>query len=83
MAPLFVLSPPTRGEMDLIVIGPLRDPSVETDNPDARVASVRNLTGILQEPYTGGNRTNLSYQNGVLSVAGDRPFVVDYLRCSG
>jgi Diacylglycerol kinase catalytic domain len=83
ITPLFVSLPPARGEMDLVVIRPLRDPSVESDSPDARVAFVRNLTGILQEAYTQGNHINMRYQNGVPSVAGDGPFVVEYLRCSG
>ncbi|KAF8502462.1 ATP-NAD kinase-like domain-containing protein [Gautieria morchelliformis] len=83
ITPLFALSPPTRGEMDLVVIRPLRDPSVETDSPNARVAFVQNLTGVLQEAYTQGNHINLRYQNGVPSVAGNGPFVVEYLRCSG
>ena len=83
ISPLFVLSPPGCGDMDLVVIRPLRDPFLKSDNRDGRTAFIPNLTAVLQAAYIQGSHVALRYRNGVPTAAGDGPFVVEYLRCGG
>lgn len=83
ISPLFVLSPPGCGEMDLVVIRPLRDPFLKSDTQNDRIAFIPNLTAVFQGAYIQGSHVALRYQNGAPTAAGDGPFVVEYLRSGG
>ena len=83
-SPLFVKLPPGPGEMDLIVIRPLRDPSLELDMPESRAAFTQKLFAVLQEAYNHGNHLALRYhEDGSVTSAGNGPYVVEYFRCGG
>ncbi|KAE9406973.1 hypothetical protein BT96DRAFT_171137 [Gymnopus androsaceus JB14] len=90
LEPAFRITPlakditPSEATCDIVVIRPFEDPTVEMDTPEAREAFVPKVLAVLQEAYNNGNHINLRYnREGGVSMEGDGPFVVEYIRCGG
>jgi hypothetical protein len=83
-SPLYVKLPPGPREMDLIIIRPLRDPSLEFDSPVNRVAFIQKSSAVLRGAYNHGAHITLRYnRDGSVTSEGDGPLVVEYIRCGG
>ncbi|KAL0562557.1 hypothetical protein V5O48_019529, partial [Marasmius crinis-equi] len=75
---------PVEATCDLMIVRPLRDPSLTWDSPETRNAFVPKLTKVLQEAYNNGNHVSLTYdENGEVVDGGEGPSVVEYVRCGG
>ncbi|KIJ29863.1 hypothetical protein M422DRAFT_187798 [Sphaerobolus stellatus SS14] len=85
ISPVFARQPPEAGEMDLIVVRPLRQPgaSSDSDSQDVREAFSQVLIRVLQAAYAEGSHVSLKY--GISSVGPDEdgPYVVECLRSNG
>ncbi|KIM48984.1 hypothetical protein M413DRAFT_15211 [Hebeloma cylindrosporum] len=69
IAPLARTIPPPPSTCDLVVIRPLRDPSIPEDTPQARDAFVPTISNVLGAAYQDGAHVDLS--------------IVEYIRCGG
>jgi Diacylglycerol kinase catalytic domain len=69
IAPLARTIPPPPATCDLVIIRPLRDPSIPEDTPQARDAFVPTLYNVLGAAYQDGAHVNLP--------------IVEYIRCGG
>ncbi|KAG7095357.1 hypothetical protein E1B28_006116 [Marasmius oreades] len=75
---------PVEATCDLVMIRPLRDPSLSWDSSETRQAFKPKLMKALQEAYNNGNHVNLTYNDkGEIVDRGDGPPVVEYIRCGG
>lgn len=84
VSPLITSSPGTGAYMDVVVIRPLRDPSVHLDSPESRAAFAQKAGAVLGGVYQDGNHVNLRYDpEGKVVSEGDGTFVVEYFRCGG
>lgn len=84
IAPLISSSPRTGAFMDIVVIRPLRDPSIHIDSPESRVAFAEKAGTVLTGAYMDGNHINLRYDaSGNVTSEGDGATVVEYFRCGG
>jgi len=76
--------PPTEATFDVIIVRPLRNPKITMDSSEARDAFVPALWAVMNAAYQNGDHVNLRYQeDGSISVGGDGPLVVEYIRCGG
>jgi len=80
ISPLFSQKPPTTGEIDLVVVRPLRQPSLRSDTQEARKAFAPVLINVLQSAYLEGSHISLKYEPDSDT---DDPYIVEYLRCGG
>ncbi len=76
---------PSRGATcDVVIVRPLRDPSVDADNEQARDQYVDKIWKVLGGAYTDGTHINLRYDDkGNVVDEGDGVPVVEYVRCGG
>lgn len=84
IAPLVTSSPRTGAFMDVVVLRPLRDPSIPIDTPESRTAFAMKAGGVLTAAYSGGLHVKLRYDSeGDITLEGDGHTVVEYFRCGG
>ena len=84
ITPLVRTIPPTEASCDLLILRPLRDPSISRDHAQARDAFVPKLWNVLQNAYKDGQHINLKYNDsGDIVSSGDGPTVMEYFRCGG
>ncbi|KAF9532441.1 ATP-NAD kinase-like domain-containing protein [Crepidotus variabilis] len=84
IAPLMRSIPPTGPSCDVVIVRPLRDPSITSDTPEARAAFQAKTWKILTEAYQDGAHVRLKYNHsGELSEDGEGITAVEYLRCGG
>ncbi|KAG5634343.1 hypothetical protein H0H81_002329 [Sphagnurus paluster] len=84
ITPLARAIPPVEASCDVILLRPLRDPSLSWDNADARQAFVAKLWAVLGAAYQDGTHIDLRYNNdGEIVTGGKGPTVVEYIRCGG
>lgn len=84
ITPLINAQPPTGASCDVVIIRPLRDPSISHDNHEARELFAAKMWTVLGGAYEEGRHVNFRYNsNGEIGVDGDGPTVVEYIRCGG
>lgn len=84
ITPLQRTVPPTAASFDIVMVRPLRDPTLTWDSPEARRVFVQKATTILQGAYKNGSHVDMRYgQDGQIELDGIGPTVVEYIRCGG
>jgi hypothetical protein len=88
ITPLHSTIPPTAASVDIVMMRPLRDPSLNWDRPgerqDARQAFAQKATTVLQGAYKDGIHIDMRYgKNGEIELDGVGPTIVEYVRCGG
>lgn len=84
IAPLVRCLPSDGPTCDLVVLRPLKDPSISEDSPDARYAFVAKVWQVLTGAYQDGSHIQLAYAvDGEVSADIDGPSVIEYFRCGG
>lgn len=90
LEPTFQITPlssritPIEAACDLVMVRPLRDPSISWDQPDARKSFAEKLWTILGSAYQSGSHIDLRYtKEGRVVSNGEGPVVVEYVRCGG
>ncbi|KAF7984078.1 hypothetical protein HWV62_17640 [Athelia sp. TMB] len=84
IAPLQKAIPPVAASVDIVMVRPLRDPSLSMDSEETRKAFVEKATKILQGAYKDGSHVDMRYtEKGEIVMDGDGPAVVEYIRCGG
>ncbi|KAL0947227.1 hypothetical protein HGRIS_013344 [Hohenbuehelia grisea] len=84
ISPLSSTMPATEPVLDVIIVRPLRDPSIASEGPDARSAFVPKLWKVLGGAYEDGAHVNMRYNSmGEVDVGHDGEAVVEYIRCGG
>jgi hypothetical protein len=88
ITPLHSTIPPTAASVDIVMMRPLRDPSLNWGTPgerrDARQAFAQKATTVLQGAYKDGIHIDMRYgKNGEIELDGVGPTIVEYVRCGG
>ena len=84
ITPLHFSIPPTAASCDIVMVRPLRDPSLDVDSEEARLVFVQKATTVLQGAYKQGSHIDMRYgENGEIELDGVGPTVVEYIRCGG
>ncbi|KAK7447057.1 hypothetical protein VKT23_014268 [Stygiomarasmius scandens] len=90
LEPAFQITPvarkivPSEATCDLMIVRPLRDPSVRMDSAETREGFTSKLWKVLQGAYQEGAHLKLRYnEEGDVVTDGDGPTVVEYVRCGG
>jgi hypothetical protein len=84
ITPLMSKVPPTEASFDIVIIRPLRDPSIHIDTQEARVAFADNLSTVLHAAYKNGSHVDLRYgSSGEIGMDQIGETVVEYVRCGG
>jgi len=88
ITPLHATIPPTAASFDIVMVRPLRDPSLNWDTPkerqDARQAFLQKATTVLQGAYKNGTHIGMRYgKDGEIELDGGGPTIVEYIRCGG
>jgi hypothetical protein len=84
ITPLTRTLPPPEASCDVVILRPLRDPSISQPSAEARELFAPKLWTVLGGAYEEGRHINLRYNNdGEISEDGDGPIVVEYMRCGG
>lgn len=85
ISPLFTKSPPAPGELDLVVVRPMRDPAFQADNELARAAFAQKLMDVLHSAYQQGAHVKIRHDKSAHTSSNpqDSPFVVEYIRTLG
>ncbi|KAG6811175.1 hypothetical protein H0H92_008659 [Tricholoma furcatifolium] len=84
ITPLARTIPPVEASCEVVLIRPLRDPSISLDNEESRAFFVPKLWAILGAAYQDGAHINLRYGvDGDVIATGVGPVVVEYIRCGG
>ncbi|KZP24878.1 hypothetical protein FIBSPDRAFT_821724 [Athelia psychrophila] len=84
ITPLQKTIPPMAASFDIVMVRPLRDPSLTMDSPEARLVFVEKATKILQGAYKDGSHVDMQYsEKGEIVMEGVGPAVVEYIRCGG
>ncbi|KAF8652738.1 hypothetical protein AX16_004235 [Volvariella volvacea WC 439] len=84
ITPFSTSIPPKEALFDVVVIRPLRDPSISWNSEEARTSFVSKLWAVLGGAYQDGNHVKLRYNGkGEVVVGGDGELVVEYFRCAG
>lgn len=84
ITPLASEIPPTAAMCDVVIVRPMRDPSVLSDDAETRAAFVPKLWAILGAAYKNGRLVDLRYNDdGEIVTEGDGPPVVEYVRAGG
>lgn len=84
ITPLARIIPSTAGTCELVIVRPLRDPSLQLDDSDARCAFAAKIWQVLGGAYDNGSHVNLRYDvHGTIGKEGGGPTVVEYIRCGG
>lgn len=84
ITPLARAIPSLEASCEVLILRPLRDPSITEDHAQAREAFVPKLWHVLQNAYNDGQHINLRYDgDGNIISDGDGPAVLEYFRCGG
>lgn len=91
LEPQFRISPlaraiaPPPATCDIVVLRPLRDPSVKEDTEDARKEYVAKVWKVLGGAYQDGAHVGFTYDeaSGEIEVNGEGPVVIEYFRAGG
>lgn len=86
ISPLFSKLPPGPGELDLVVVRPLRDPAFTKDDEPSRTQFASKLMHVLQSAYQQGAHVKIQHREPHISVdSGDNSnsYVVEYIRTKG
>lgn len=84
ITPLHSTIPPTEASFDIVIVRPLRDPSLNWDSEEARLVFVQKATAVLQGAYKDGTHVDMRYgKNGEVELDGVGPTIVEYVRCGG
>ena len=84
ISPLAGSIPPPEPVYEVVIVRPLRDPSISGDTEEGRAAFVAKLWQVVGAAYNDGAHVDLRYAaDGKITPDGDGPLVVEYLRCSG
>jgi hypothetical protein len=84
ITPLRSKIPPTENSFDIVIVRPLRDPSIDKDTPEGRAEFASKCAILLGAAYEGGRHVNLRYNSeGGIVEGGDGPTAVEYVRCGG
>lgn len=84
ITPLHSAIPPTTASCDIVMVRPLRDPSLNWDSEEARLVFVQKATAVLQGAYKQGSHVDMRYgKDGEVELEGVGPTVVEYIRCGG
>ncbi|GLB35265.1 putative diacylglycerol kinase catalytic domain [Lyophyllum shimeji] len=84
VTPLARTIPPVEATCELVLLRPLRDPSLSRDDPDARKAFVPKLWEVLSGAYKDGAHIDLRYgAGGEIVTGGNGPALIEYFRCGG
>ncbi|KAG5645856.1 hypothetical protein DXG03_005198 [Asterophora parasitica] len=84
ITPLSRALPPDEASCEVVIVRPLRDPSVEWDTKEARESWVSKLWQIMGGAYQDGVHIDLRYdEKGKIVTGGEGPLVVEYVRCGG
>lgn len=69
---------------DIVIVRPLRDPSINEDDEVSRERYAIKIWEVMQSAYADGSLTNLRYdETGQIGTKGNGPLVVEYVRCGG
>jgi len=84
ITPLASEIPSTEPSFDMVIVRPLRDPSIVADSPESRAAFVDKLSTTLRGAYIHGSHVDLRYgPDGEIGTEGNGGTVVEYIRCGG
>jgi hypothetical protein len=83
ITPLARTIPPTKTSCELVILRPLRDPTILQDNPLARESFVSKLWTILGSAYQGQHICLRYNDSGDIVSGGEGTVVVEYIRCGG
>ncbi|PPQ90125.1 hypothetical protein CVT25_012294 [Psilocybe cyanescens] len=84
ISPLARAIPPPPATCDIVVLRPLRDPSIAQDDEQSRVSYVPKVWKVLGGAYQDGAHIQFTYAaNGEIETAGDGPPVIEYYRAGG
>lgn len=84
ITPLVSQKPPAKPSCDVVVVRPLRDPSLTNSSIDSRAAFSSKLWAIMGGAYQDGSHINLKYDSaGNVALTGDGISIVEYIRCGG
>ncbi|KAG6869001.1 hypothetical protein C0993_005659 [Termitomyces sp. T159_Od127] len=84
ITPLARSMPPEDATCELVLVRPLRDPSISVDSTESRTSFARKLWAVVRAVYQNGAHIDLRYSpEGDLASSGDGPVVVEYIRCGG
>ncbi|EJD52726.1 hypothetical protein AURDEDRAFT_21898, partial [Auricularia subglabra TFB-10046 SS5] len=84
VVPLHRSHPPAQGEMDLIIMRPMRNPCTVAEGGPARSLSALTSSTVLKGAYDEGSHLKLKFDAaGLASPDGDGPYAAEYYRCGG
>jgi hypothetical protein len=84
ITPLARKVPSTSSTCDVVIVRPLRDPSIGEDGEKGREHFVDKIWAAMGGAYQGGLHINMRYDHsGRIVNDGDGPTVVEYIRCEG
>lgn len=84
ITPLARTLPSRDATCDMVIVRPLRDPSIDADNEQARERYVDKIWKVMKGAYADGTHVNLRYDGkGEVTDEGDGIPVVEYVRCGG
>ncbi|KAG6850466.1 hypothetical protein H0H93_012887 [Arthromyces matolae] len=84
IAPLAQRIPSKEATCEVVLVRPMRDPSIHLDSSESRSSFVPKLWTVLTAAYQDGAHIDLRYtSNGDVTASGDGPVVVEYIRCGG
>ncbi|KAH9946412.1 ATP-NAD kinase-like domain-containing protein [Epithele typhae] len=77
-----VLGEKTTAALDLVMIRPFRDPSVDMDSEEVRAAFAQKQMTVVGGAYQDGKHIDMRYDDdGKIVSEGTGPTVVEYIRC--
>ncbi|KAG6861747.1 hypothetical protein C0995_012752 [Termitomyces sp. Mi166 len=84
ITPLARTIPTVESTCELVMVRPLRDPSISADSTESRISFVPKLWTVMGAAYQDGAHIDLRYSpEGEITTIGDGPVVVEYIRCGG
>ncbi|KAH9905541.1 ATP-NAD kinase-like domain-containing protein, partial [Fomitopsis serialis] len=84
IAPLWRDAKPEGAALDVVVLRPERDPSVQMDSEETREAFSEKVKGVMGGAYQDGAHVGLTYtDDGCVLESGEGWPVVEYFRCAG
>ncbi|KAG6879965.1 hypothetical protein C0992_008899 [Termitomyces sp. T32_za158] len=84
ITPLASTMPGEDATCELVLVRPLRDPSISVDSTESRTSFAPKLWAIMGTVYQNGTHIDLRYSpDGEVTSSGDGPIVVEYMRCGG
>jgi len=84
ISPLSRTIPSTEASCEIVIVRPLRDPSLDSDNPETRTTFRDKLWAVLGAVYKKGSHIDLGYDDeGNIVENASGPAVVEYVRCGG